>query len=55
VIISKHRNGPIGTVNLVFKPEYPKFAEPAPEHPTGEGSPVAVRAERESDQAAGTY
>lgn len=46
VIISKHRNGPIGTVNLTFLPDYPKFAERAPEHPTGEGSAPAVRAER---------
>jgi replicative DNA helicase len=45
VIISKHRNGPIGTVNLTFLPDFPKFAERAPEHPTGEGSPPAVRAE----------
>jgi len=45
VIISKHRNGPIGTVNLTFLPDYPKFADRAPEHPTGEGSPAAVRAE----------
>jgi replicative DNA helicase len=45
VIISKHRNGPIGTVNLTFLPDYPKFAERAPEHPAGEGSAPAVRAE----------
>src|ERR1044072_8094179 len=25
LIIAKHRNGPIGTVNLAFKPRYPKF------------------------------
>jgi replicative DNA helicase len=46
IIIAKHRNGPIGTVNLTFLPDYPKFAERAPEHPTGEGSPAAVRAEQ---------
>jgi len=47
VIIAKHRNGPIGTSHLTFLPQYPKFVEPAPEHPTGEGSPQAVRAEQE--------
>jgi replicative DNA helicase len=26
VIISKHRNGPIGQVTLSFLPKYPKFA-----------------------------
>jgi replicative DNA helicase len=25
LIVSKHRNGPIGTVRLTFRPEYPKF------------------------------
>jgi replicative DNA helicase len=25
LIVSKHRNGPIGTVKLTFRPEYPKF------------------------------
>jgi replicative DNA helicase len=25
LIIAKHRNGPIGTVKLTFRPEYPKF------------------------------
>jgi len=47
VIIAKHRNGPIGTSHLTFLPQYPKFVEPAPDHPTGEGSPQAVRAESE--------
>jgi len=55
VIISKHRNGPIGTVNLIFKPEYPKFADRAPDHPAGEGSPAAVKAERESAQESEAY
>ena len=32
-------------VNLTFLPDYPKFAERAAEHPTGEGSAPAVRAE----------
>jgi replicative DNA helicase len=45
VIVAKHRNGPIGTVHLTFMPDYPKFANRSPEHPTGEGSPPAVRAE----------
>ena len=47
VIIAKHRNGPIGVSPLTFLPPYPKFVERAPEHPTGEGSPQAVRAEEE--------
>jgi replicative DNA helicase len=25
LIISKHRNGPVGTVKLTFRKEYPKF------------------------------
>ncbi len=29
VIIAKQRNGPIGTVNLVWRPEYTKFANMA--------------------------
>ena len=29
VIIAKQRNGPIGTVNLVWRPEFPKFANMA--------------------------
>jgi replicative DNA helicase len=45
IIVAKHRNGPIGTVNLTFMPDYPKFANRSREHPTGEGSPPAVRAE----------
>ena len=52
VILAKHRNGPVGTVNLTFLPDYPKFAERAPQHPTGEGSPAAVRAEQEAEQEA---
>jgi replicative DNA helicase len=49
IIIAKHRNGPVGTVNMTFLPDYPKFAERAPEHPTGEGSPPAVRAEQATE------
>ena len=45
VIVAKHRNGPIGVSHLTFLPRFPKFVEAAPEHPTGEGSPAAVRAE----------
>jgi replicative DNA helicase len=55
VIVSKHRNGPIGTVHLTFMPDYPKFVNRSPEHPTGEGSAPAVRAEHDSGQPAGSY
>ena len=46
VIISKHRNGPVGTERLVFLPQYPKFAdatgrERPVEQPAGEGPPLA--------------
>ena len=45
VIIAKHRNGPIGTVRLVFLEHYPKFADRAREEkpleqPAGEGPPL---------------
>jgi replicative DNA helicase len=44
VIISKHRNGPIGTKKLVFLDRFPKFAdysgsEPPIEQPAGVGAP----------------
>jgi replicative DNA helicase len=44
VIISKHRNGPIGTKKLVFLDRFPKFAdysgsEPPVEQPAGVGAP----------------
>lgn len=48
VILAKHRNGPVGTVHLGFMATIPKFVEPAPQHPVGEGSPEAVRAESEA-------
>ncbi|MCO5314684.1 MAG: replicative DNA helicase [Solirubrobacterales bacterium] len=48
VIVSKHRNGPVGMVPLAFMATIPKFVEPAPAHPAGEGSPAAVRAESET-------
>ncbi|MBK5233530.1 MAG: replicative DNA helicase [Thermoleophilia bacterium] len=47
VIIAKHRNGPIGKSELTFLPHFPKFADRAPDHPTGEGSPAAERARAE--------
>jgi len=47
VIIAKHRNGPIGKAELTFLPHFPKFADRAPDHPTGEGSPAAERARAE--------
>jgi replicative DNA helicase len=46
LILSKHRNGPIGTVNMVFLEHYPKFADRARseerpvEQPPGEGPPI---------------
>jgi len=45
LIIAKHRNGPVGIVNLVFLEHYPKFADRARgeqpvEQPAGENSPV---------------
>jgi len=45
LIIAKHRNGPVGTVNLVFLEHYPKFADRARgeqpmEQPAGESQPV---------------
>jgi replicative DNA helicase len=45
VIISKHRNGPIGTKKLVFLDRFPKFAdysgsEPPIEQPAGVGAPI---------------
>ncbi len=55
VILSKHRNGPIGTVHLTFMPDYPKFVNRSPEHPTGEGSTPAVRAEHDTGQPTGSY
>jgi replicative DNA helicase len=47
LILAKHRNGPVGTVNLVFLEHYPKFADRARgereqpiEQPAGEGPPI---------------
>jgi replicative DNA helicase len=45
LILAKHRNGPVGTVRLVFLEHYPKFADRAREErpveqPAGEGPPV---------------
>jgi replicative DNA helicase len=50
LIFAKHRNGPIGTVRLVFLEHYPKFADrareekPVEEAP-GEGPPMSELAE----------
>src|SRR3954454_13207872 len=46
LILAKHRNGPVGTVNLVFLEHYPKFADRAREErpveqPAGEGPPIS--------------
>ena len=47
LILAKHRNGPVGTVRLVFLEHYPKFADRARgeqqqpvEQPAGEAPPV---------------
>jgi replicative DNA helicase len=38
LIIGKHRNGPVGSVELTFLERYPKFASIARERIGGEGS-----------------
>ena len=45
LIVAKHRNGPVGTIRLVFLEHYPKFADRARdekpiEQPAGEGPPM---------------
>ena len=50
VIVSKHRNGPVGTTKLAFIPQYPKFMDRAQqdrpiEQPAGEGPPLADTAD----------
>ena len=45
LILAKHRNGPVGTIRLVFLEHYPKFADRARgeapvEQPAGEGPPI---------------
>ncbi len=50
VILSKHRNGPIGTTKLAFLSQYPKFMDRAQserpvEQASGEGPPMADVAE----------
>jgi replicative DNA helicase len=46
LIIRKHRNGPIDTIRLSFRPHYPSFGngsrrdEPAMEQAPGEGPPL---------------
>ena len=50
LIIAKHRNGPVGTVRLVFLEHYPKFADRAREdrpveQRAGEGPPMVDLAE----------
>jgi replicative DNA helicase len=52
LIVAKHRNGPIGTVKLVFLQHYPKFADRARdekpvEQRAGEGPPVIGLADAE--------
>jgi replicative DNA helicase len=50
LILAKHRNGPVGTIRLVFLEHYPKFADRAREEKpveqsAGEGPPMADLAE----------
>ncbi len=50
LILAKHRNGPVGTVRLVFLEHYPKFADRAREErpveqSAGEGPPMVDLAE----------
>jgi replicative DNA helicase len=50
LILAKHRNGPVGTVRLVFLEHYPKFADRAREEhsveqPAGAGPPMVDLAE----------
>jgi replicative DNA helicase len=45
LILAKHRNGPVGTIHMVFLEHYPKFADRARgerpvEQPAGEGPPL---------------
>jgi replicative DNA helicase len=52
LILAKHRNGPVGTVRLVFLEHYPKFADRAREErpveqPAGEGPPIGDFADAE--------
>jgi replicative DNA helicase len=52
LILAKHRNGPVGTVRLVFLEHYPKFADRAREErpieqPAGEGPPLQDVADAE--------
>jgi len=52
LILAKHRNGPVGTIRLVFLEHYPKFADRARderpvEQPAGEGPPLQDVAEAE--------
>ena len=52
LILAKHRNGPVGTVRLVFLEHYPKFADRAREEkpveqPAGEGPPIEDLADAE--------
>jgi replicative DNA helicase len=46
LILAKHRNGPVGTIRMVFLEHYPKFADraregqPGEQQPSGEGSQI---------------
>jgi replicative DNA helicase len=60
LILAKHRNGPVGTVRLVFLEHYPKFADRAREEkpleqPAGEGPPLEGIASGEDEADAGAF
>ncbi len=60
LILAKHRNGPVGTVRLVFLEHYPKFADRAREEkpleqPAGEGPPLEGITSGEDEADAGAF
>jgi replicative DNA helicase len=52
IIISKHRNGPIGKVELAFQAPYPRFRNLASSH-RGNGGPVVSAPPRDEFEPAG--
>jgi replicative DNA helicase len=60
LILAKHRNGPVGTVRLVFLEHYPKFADRAREEKpieqaAGEGPPLEDVSGGEDEADAGAF